>query len=199
MAYHLVKLCKRCGSDFEAGSNRQQYCETCKKPAKDEKRSAWDSKHYQKSREEKLEKTRAYNKSEKGRAAQKLRDAVRRGDIVRGKCEVCGEEKAQGHHPDYSKPLEVRWLCARHHREEHLFKPWQNQLRRAGYDGGFSLGQLIEACGDKFGGVVRMMEGEWQAYGGDLEGGHNGGWEHILNWNPTPEEAVAHLWLALHS
>ncbi len=34
-------------------------------------------------------------------------------------CEVCGNEKAQAHHPDYRKPIDVKWLCFKHHREEH--------------------------------------------------------------------------------
>jgi hypothetical protein len=33
-------------------------------------------------------------------------------------CEICGE-KAEAHHDDYDKPLEVRWLCFKHHREWH--------------------------------------------------------------------------------
>ena len=30
-------------------------------------------------------------------------------------CEGCGDPKAQKHHDDYSKPLEVRWLCVNCH------------------------------------------------------------------------------------
>lgn len=37
------------------------------------------------------------------------------GVLVRQPCEVCGS-KAQAHHNDYSKPLEVRWLCPLHHK-----------------------------------------------------------------------------------
>lgn len=40
---------------------------------------------------------------------------LRRGKIERKPCEVCGDEKAQMHHHDYSKPLEVRWFCRKHH------------------------------------------------------------------------------------
>ena len=49
-------------------------------------------------------------------------DAIRRGRLVRpGICSVCRETcKPEAHHDDYSKPLEVRWLCrpchCRHHR-----------------------------------------------------------------------------------
>lgn len=27
----------------------------------------------------------------------------------------CGENKTEAHHSDYSKPLEVTWLCKKHH------------------------------------------------------------------------------------
>lgn len=45
--------------------------------------------------------------------------AVKSGKIEKKPCEVCGEEKSQGHHPDYRKQLEVKWLCFKHHREAH--------------------------------------------------------------------------------
>lgn len=43
---------------------------------------------------------------------------LKRGQIVRQPCEACGDV-AQPHHPDYSKPLQVRWLCKFHHQELH--------------------------------------------------------------------------------
>lgn len=45
--------------------------------------------------------------------------AVRAGKLVRKPCEVCGAEQVEAHHPDYAKPLDVRWLCFKHHRAEH--------------------------------------------------------------------------------
>jgi hypothetical protein len=44
---------------------------------------------------------------------------IRSGRIARQPCEVCGSIPSQGHHPDYSKPLEVQWLCRKHHQELH--------------------------------------------------------------------------------
>ena len=52
------------------------------------------------------------------------RTAQRRGQIQPKPCEVCGTEKAQKHHEDYSKALEVRWLCAACHLTLHK-EPWR--------------------------------------------------------------------------
>lgn len=77
-----------------------------------------------------------YLKTEKGKAARaradknryarhkikilarlKARYAVKDGTLLKPKkCEVCTEIKPlQGHHEDYSKPLEVIWLCSSCH------------------------------------------------------------------------------------
>lgn len=48
-------------------------------------------------------------------------NAVRDGKLVRQDCEACGSSKyVHAHHDDYNKPLEVRWLCAAHHRQWHV-------------------------------------------------------------------------------
>ena len=52
------------------------------------------------------------------RAWNDLYYAIKRGTVRRLPCEV-GGDTAHGHHADYSKPLEVRWLCNLHHRGEH--------------------------------------------------------------------------------
>ena len=57
-------------------------------------------------------------RARKIRARDLLRSAVRWGRIERQPCEVCGM-KAEGHHHDYSKPYDVRWLCRKHHNETH--------------------------------------------------------------------------------
>lgn len=54
------------------------------------------------------------------RAAQAaLNHEVRHGRITKQPCEVCGALKVDAHHDDYSKPLNVRWLCRPHHHEVH--------------------------------------------------------------------------------
>lgn len=58
---------------------------------------------------------------EKARAARKrVYLAIKAGRLVRGPCERASPDcsgRVEGHHDDYDKPLEVRWLCIRHHRE----------------------------------------------------------------------------------
>jgi hypothetical protein len=44
---------------------------------------------------------------------------LRRGILKKLPCRVCGSEQTQMHHPDYSKPLDVIWLCEKHHRDMH--------------------------------------------------------------------------------
>lgn len=61
---------------------------------------------------------KAYRKRypEKYRAHVKFGNAVRDGKITRGKCVFCGKHKnIHGHHCDYTKPLDVMWLCQKHH------------------------------------------------------------------------------------
>ena len=76
-----------------------------------------------------------YNTSEQGRKtdkARRIRDSIKvkardalrskvngSGKIIRQPCEVCGGCPAEGHHSDYNKPLDVNWLCTKHHIELH--------------------------------------------------------------------------------
>lgn len=57
---------------------------------------------------------------DKARRLAKL--AIKTGKLKRLPCEVCGAEKSEAHHPDYSKPLEVRFLCRFHHLVAHGVK-----------------------------------------------------------------------------
>lgn len=44
--------------------------------------------------------------------------ALRDGRLKRQPCWVCGK-RAVAHHPDYSSPLDVVWLCQVHHKAAH--------------------------------------------------------------------------------
>ncbi len=58
---------------------------------------------------------------EKIAAQRKIRNEIRRGRIIKPTyCEVCGVESlVQGHHEDYSKPLQVIWMCSKCHVYHH--------------------------------------------------------------------------------
>lgn len=51
----------------------------------------------------------------KRKARRTLREAVKYGRIKKLPCVECGDIKSEGHHKDYSKPLDVVWLCRTHH------------------------------------------------------------------------------------
>ena len=48
----------------------------------------------------------------KYKARQAVGHALRNGTLIKKPCYLCGNEKSQAHHDDYSKPLEVVWVCS---------------------------------------------------------------------------------------
>lgn len=56
---------------------------------------------------------------EKVAAHAAVRRAIQVGTLIKKPCRVCGEAKSNAHHADYSKPLNVDWLCSAHHAAEH--------------------------------------------------------------------------------
>ena len=101
---------------------------------------AHDRKRYRKHREKRLAMMKAYSKTNAGKAKRvqanrdwmmrnpskrtaqlKVGRAIREKKLLRRACEVCGS-RAQAHHDDYSKPLDVRWLCPKHHAAWHVFE-----------------------------------------------------------------------------
>lgn len=110
-----------------------------------EKCRAWYQRNLERARKLSLEATKRYNSTEKGRkkrnertnnwekknpekrrAQEKLQYWVKTGKIQKPSyCSKCNLEcKVQAHHFDYSKPLEVLWICARchfllHHEHKH--------------------------------------------------------------------------------
>ena len=57
---------------------------------------------------------------EKRKAHNAVSNGLRDGKISRMPCQVCGAEKAQAHHEDYSKPLDVDWVCVSCHAKHHV-------------------------------------------------------------------------------
>lgn len=42
------------------------------------------------------------------------------GRITRSACETCGNPKAEMHHDDYSRRIDIRWLCRQCHSAHHV-------------------------------------------------------------------------------
>lgn len=74
------------------------------------------------SREKKAETSANYRRQYplKAKARRKVQYERRRGRLVSKPCEQCGFPIAQGHHEDYSRPLDLTWLCVKHHMERHV-------------------------------------------------------------------------------
>lgn len=49
-------------------------------------------------------------------------NAIRDGRLQKELCVFCGTDKAQAHHRDYSKPLEITWLCVKCHHRFHALE-----------------------------------------------------------------------------
>lgn len=70
---------------------------------------------------------------ERKSASVAVGNAIRDGKLI--PWPVCSvptcDGKPQAHHPDYSKPLDVVWLCDKHHKETHAIE--RAQRRKAAY------------------------------------------------------------------
>lgn len=47
--------------------------------------------------------------------------ALKKGDLIKMPCCMCGSIMSVAHHDDYSKPLDIMWLCQVHHKARHAF------------------------------------------------------------------------------
>lgn len=142
-------LCAICTKPFLTKHSQAKYCspEHAREGARaswraygDRNRKArqeYANKYYLENRDDVIVKTNVYHQSPAGKKASKVSGqrqrekfpekyaarqavliALRSGRLVRQSCK-CGKTITEAHHPDYSKPLEVEWLCGRCHRIEH--------------------------------------------------------------------------------
>ena len=66
--------------------------------------------------------TKSYreNNKKKYRAHGKIAYEIKMGNLTKKPCEICGSiSNLNAHHDDYDKPLDIRWLCSKHHAEWH--------------------------------------------------------------------------------
>ena len=76
---------------------------------------------YKKNATKHKETVSAYRASNRKKAVAhgKVAYALRAGQLVPMRCEVCGSAKTEAHHDDYDRPLDVKWLCRKHHKAHH--------------------------------------------------------------------------------
>lgn len=132
-----MKTCSECKLQFHTSNfyrNRSKpcgldsYCKDCTRLKYRDKRERnrknyreKDKRYYKDNRDKISEKRKSdyeINKH-KHQARAAVQSAIRKGDMERGLCQECGDRKSEAHHPNYSKPLEVVWLCKTHHARVH--------------------------------------------------------------------------------
>jgi hypothetical protein len=116
---HPMMADGRLGKCIECAKNdvRQNYARTR------EAKSEYDRARYRtperRAQVAEQQRRRRASNPEKERSRSATAYALRTGKLIRQPCEVCGAARAQAHHDDYAKPLDVRWLCFVHHRAHH--------------------------------------------------------------------------------
>ena len=129
-----VKTCFKCGQEKpitefykhpKMGDGYLGKCKECTKADSRANRSAkidyyreYDRKRGSRMTNDDLIRQRARH-PEWVKAHRAVRNALINGTLKKKPCEICGASFVHAHHPDYSKPLEVIWLCPLHHRQVH--------------------------------------------------------------------------------
>lgn len=139
MADGRLSKCKECKLDY-AKDYRKENLERVRsydlKRARNPERIA-AYKAYRKTKKGRQVKHKAVkkwskNNPEKVAAQRKYRAAVASGKIKKEPCFICFEEKAEGHHPDYSKPLLVMWVCSPCHKMIHKYERKKEKVLKNG-------------------------------------------------------------------
>jgi len=134
-----VSICRHCQSarirnlyknspEFKA-VHRARVAAYKKRPLTKELLRVWRREYYKanqeqiidsrrRNRQKHTETVRRYAKQNKDklRARSLVNQRINRGKLKREPCIVCKNPKGEAHHPDHSKPLDVVWLCRKHHR-----------------------------------------------------------------------------------
>jgi hypothetical protein len=126
--YKNDKTCKECRK-ARVRANRAEkaeyYRQYDKKRFKEDPRVRERHKKYQQTEQGKAASDKAKAKwKEKNKIKRAVHvitgNAIRSGILQKMPCEQCGSTvRIHAHHDDYLKPLNVRWLCAAHHKQWH--------------------------------------------------------------------------------
>lgn len=142
--------CQVCKEIFETQHSQGKYCsDKCRRDGarknwrdystkNRERRIKYLQKYYEKNKTSLNKRTGEYKNTDDGKRAQSIsqkksnplhirarrlvKRAIKSGALIKKPCVRCGNKKVEAHHTDYSKPLDVVWLCRPHHLEEHRRK-----------------------------------------------------------------------------
>lgn len=114
----LDSYCKKCRSKYNSDwgkKNPRIYRERYIKSRS--KRNNYSKKYYENNKDRILaiQKRNYEENKEKFKAHGIVKRAIKSNNLKQKSCIVCGDKKVDAHHEDYSKPLEVIWLCRTHH------------------------------------------------------------------------------------
>lgn len=122
------------GKDSRTPNGLNCYCYSCIdnrrhlfEAANPDKSREYDRARYAANRDKEKRRKHALSVAHPDRfiARKKVHAAVRSGRLVKPPgCSACPEivpsHRIHGHHSDYSKPLDVEWLCAKCHAKRHM-------------------------------------------------------------------------------
>ena len=110
---HYYYQCKKCSSKY----NHELYYKNWEKRREVNKKYEEQNNKTERRKKQLIEITNRMRIKypEKWDARLKVRNAVRIGKLTKIPCQVCNSKKSEAHHEDYSKQLEVIWLCKKHH------------------------------------------------------------------------------------
>lgn len=61
-------------------------------------------------------------------AHNRVSRAISSGVLIRTPCCMCDSIVVHAHHDDYQKPLDVMWVCAKHHKARHAYLDYLKEL-----------------------------------------------------------------------
>ena len=139
------KTCHKCGcvkpeDEFYVSSGNT--CKACIRARvsqnyleKREQYAAYERERFQrperKAKALEYQRTRRRLHADRNAARQAVSNALRDGKLSRGACAVCGASQTEAHHMDYGRPLDVTWLCRKHHLEAHGKQVYEFSSREA--------------------------------------------------------------------
>ena len=126
-SWGTMKTCSKCGIDKEPedfhknksqSDGLQSQCNNCRRAYRQTEagRKYWKSKAGKSTHQKACRKYRQ-DHPDREKAVSIVNNAIKMGKLLRPfVCEDCSTEvSVEAHHEDYSKPLEVNWLCKKCH------------------------------------------------------------------------------------